>query len=209
MKAPYTFDGPYAHCYANRAMAMDERHVFILHEILRAWPFQNALELGSFWGASSTAFIEAINRGMKMIATFCDINLTPGLIDVLDNCLHENQYRVTCEKSSNVLESGETFDFVLVDAGHTIADVAPELERLVIRQPLCVMAHDTNATNAGYKHAEGAKLLADTFRKMPGYLTLEDCQKRENEQTDRGLFFATSEPSLYAIAKQIFSEYAS
>ncbi len=204
---PYAFTGVYSHCYINRDMAMDERHVFMVHEILKSWPFKNALELGSFWGASSTAFVEAINGGAKMRATFCDTTITPGLWDVVHNCKRPDRVRVTREPSFNVLESAEDFDFILVDADHKIQSVQPEIDRLLIRKPLCVVAHDTNATAAGYRCAEGAALLKSSFQSMLDYYCLEDHEKRDGEQTERGLFLATTSPELHGIAQEIYSKY--
>lgn len=203
---PYTFTGPYARCYDVPLMAMDPRHVFIIHDILRSWPFKSALELGSFDGASSTAFIEAINEGSEMVATFCDVQLRPSLSDVIGNCT--GHARMTKQPSVSVLDSLEEFDFILVDANHDLASVTQEVARLLVRKPLCVMAHDTNATEAGYQLAEGAKMLADTFRALPEYHCAEDAKDREGEQTNRGLFFATTDQELFKIAIKIFANWA-
>lgn len=213
MNSPYSFDGAYAHCYDHRAMCMDERHVYIIHEILRAWPFQNAVELGSFWGASTTAFVEAINAGSAMAATICEVSPSSSLTSVLANCKHPKQIRETRELSWDVLAAMEHFDFVLVDANHDLESVSRELSLLLVRRPLCIMAHDTNATAAGYPKCEGAEHLKKTITELPGYFgsplyqTLEDCAKREGEQTERGLFFATTEPQLFRAAKTAFEKW--
>jgi predicted O-methyltransferase YrrM len=200
----YTFDGPYAACYSIRYMAMDERHVAMLHGVLSGWPFKNALELGSFRGASSTAFVEAINNGSPMVATFCDAEPTESLWSVVRNCSQPGRVRVTADLSWHVLESPETFDFVLVDANHDLESVTLELERLLIRKPLCVMAHDTNATRMGYPKAEGAHHLKRTFQQHDDYYCIEDAARREGEQTERGLFLATTDPALFRMAVEVF-----
>ncbi len=207
-KPPYEFTGAYQNCYVHRPSAMDERHVYIVHEILSSYPFKNVLELGSYWGASSTAFVEAINKGREMIATFCDTLPTPGLWDVVGNCKHPEQVRVTKDLSWQVLESDEKYDFVLVDAGHDLKSVQAELQRLLIRKPLCVMAHDTNATEAGYAKCEGAAMLKAVFESIGDYqCCIEDCEKREGERTERGLFFATMSYHLYEKAQKIFEKW--
>lgn len=199
---PYEFTGAYKHCYAVPEMAMDERHVYMVNAVLSGHPFKNALELGSFYGASSTAFVEAINGGAEMTATFCDATPTESLRAVVRNCT--GHVRITSEISWNVLESIEDFDFVLVDANHDLASVSKELQRLLIRQPLCVMAHDTNATRMGYPRAEGAAHLKRTFQEHPDYYCIEDAARRERERTERGLFLATRDPSLYRMAVEAF-----
>lgn len=211
---PYPFTGPYAGCYADPVGAMDPRHVGILFDILKAWPFQAAIELGSYNGASSTAFIEAINTGSPMAATFCDIHPRQSLWDVVRNCQHPARVRVTKDPSWDVLASFEHFDFVMVDAYHDAESVAKEVELLLTRRPPCIMAHDTNATAAGYEKCEGAALLARTIRELSGYKgspwywCLEDKRAREYERTDRGLFFATTDLLLYMAAKRAFEKWS-
>ncbi len=211
MLAPYDFSMAYARCFAIPSVAMDRRHIFVLHDILAAWPFASALEIGSFNGASATAFVEAINGGTGIGerggAMFCDVQVTHSLISVVNNCRFPDRVRVTPTPSCRVLDSAETFDFVLVDGAHDLASVKPEVERLLRRRPLCVMAHDTNATDAGYEKAEGAAMLRETFRGTLGYHCIEDCEKREGEETHRGLFFATNDPALYAIARGVFDKW--
>jgi hypothetical protein len=210
---PYEFSGAYEGCYADPGGAMDKRHVYTVHDILAAWPFQNALELGSYRGASSTAFIEAINGGAKMTATFSEIAPLSSLHEVIGNCRHPERVRLTKEPSWNVLESFDHFDFVLVDAYHGIAPVKRELQGLLVRRPLCIMAHDTNATDAGYEKAEGAKLLGETIRGLPGYFgfplydCIEDAKRRNGEGTERGLFFATTDNNLFKVARRAFDKW--
>lgn len=205
---PYTFDGPYAQALSDPRMAMDRRHIYMLHAVLLAYPFRNVLELGSYRGASSTAFIEAINVRPEMQVTFCDVNPTDSLWEVTGNCLRPDQVRVTKDPSWNVLESAEDYDFVLVDANHDLASVTAELHRLVVRRPLCVMAHDTNATAAGYPHAEGAQLLKRTFRTLDGYWSIEDAIDRPGEETSRGLFLATTSDEIMRKASGIFERWS-
>lgn len=205
---PYTFSGAYRDAYCIPDMAMDPRHVFIVHEVLAGWPFKSALELGSFCGASSTAFIEAINRGSQMLATFCDIFPSESLWNVARNATAPGRVRITKSPSVEVLNWTEDFDFILVDACHDLESVKAELAKLIPRRPLCVMAHDTNATDAGWPKAEGARLLRQTFQAMPEYQCIEDAKYREDEQTHRGLFLATSDQRLFDLANGVFEKWS-
>jgi predicted O-methyltransferase YrrM len=208
---PYAFADAYAGCYAVPAMAMDRRHVYLIHDVLRQWPFRNTLELGSWMGASSTAFVEAINAGAGMVATFCDVSPTDSLWDVVGNCRHPERVRVTADKSWEVLESPEDFDLVLVDANHDLASVRAELDRLVVRKPICIIAHDTAATANGYPHAEGAAMLTEelrtTWRNRWDYQAFTDDRKRDGEETHRGLTIATREPGLARIVRRAFDHW--
>jgi hypothetical protein len=207
---PYAFTGPYAGGLEFPETAMDKRHIFMLHEILCAWPFKSALEIGSFKGASATAFIEAINRGVGLGesggALFCDVSVSDSLIEVVTSCRYPDRVRITPQPSWAVLDSAEDYDFVFVDAAHDLDSVSVEIKKLLRRRPLCVMAHDTNATAAGYSKCEGAQLLRETFMKQAGYRCIEDCVKRSGERTDRGLFLATH-GDLFDLATAAFAKY--
>jgi hypothetical protein len=204
---PYSFDQAYARCYALPEVAMDKRHVFLLHDILD-FGFKSTLELGSFNGASSTAFIEAVNAGKVERATFCECTPTHSLMSVIGNCRHPDRVRLTTKPSWDVLREPDAFNLILVDANHDLESVSRELERIVPRRPLCIVAHDTNATAAGFPMAEGALALKQTFEAWHGYQCLEDCETREGELTHRGFFLATRDPDLFDHAKQAFARWS-
>lgn len=205
MTPPYTFTGPYANCYRNRSMCMDERHVYTIFDVLTGWPFENVLELGCYDGASSTAFIEARLAGMSGTITLCDAHISDSLKSVVSKS--SRFVNTMCNLSWNVLATAAPFDFILVDANHDLESVSKELDQILRRVPLCVMAHDTNATRMGYPAAEGAQHLADTLRKHPAYRgkCIEDAVRRSGEETHRGLFFATTDQELYEKARAIFA----
>ncbi len=192
---------------------MDPRHIFLLHDVLMSWPFLSALEIGSFHGASATAFVEAINSGAGLgisgIATFCDVNVTDSLISVVNSCRHPARVRVTPQPSWTVLGSQLPFDFIFVDGSHDAESVGREITHLMRRMPRCVMAHDTNATDAGWAKAEGARQLKETFEDCPEYMCIEDSQRRSGELTHRGLFLATTDADLYAHARKSFARFGS
>lgn len=205
---PYTFDGPYGGCYANRQMCVDERHVYLMHSILCAWPFNHALEIGSYNGASSTAFVEAVSENNLRTATLCDLHPTDSLRAVVSaNRQDALMVQISAAHSCEQLSHRFSFDFIFVDGNHDMESVKPEVEQLLIRRPLCVMAHDTNATDAGYPKAEGAKFLKETFQTLNGYQSIEDAEFRDGEETQRGMFLATSDPRLFEIASGLFAKW--
>ena len=214
-KEPYAFDGPYSACFAHPLTAADKRHIFIINDILKCWPFKSALEIGSFYGATATAFVEAINSGQGLgesgIATFCDVAVSDSLMDVVQNCKDMDRVRITPQPSWAVLDSREDFDFIFVDGAHDMDSVTIEVTKLLRRRPLCVMAHDTNATDAGYSKCEGAKMLREQFAHpfvtMHGYRSIEDREHRKGERTDRGLFLSTSNNELFQLAQTIFQKW--
>ncbi len=205
-RPPFEFAGPYAGCYAEPIGTTDKRHVYMMHGILSAWPFRHALEIGSYNGATATAFVEAIGKSLSL-ATFCDLYPSKSLRDVVAACRDQNRVNILAQRSVQVLENSVAYDFIFVDACHDIASVTPEVQRLMWRRPLCVMAHDTNATAAGYPACEGAEMLKRTFESQPDYLCIEDNRQREGERTERGLFLATKDEDLFRIAREVFEKW--
>jgi hypothetical protein len=125
----------------------------------------------------------------------------------MDDCLYPARIRALEQRSTGVLGSLEDFDFIFVDGNHDIKSVAPEVEHLMRRRPLCVMAHDTNNTKMGRQLSEGALHLKETFMAQPDYLCIEDCTSRFSEETDRGLFFATTNATLCGVARDVYAKW--
>ncbi len=210
---PYLFNGEYEDCYASSpCTSMDLRHVYLLNDILKCWEFKSALEIGSFNGSSSTAFIEAINSGEGLgksgRAIFCDVSVRPSLLRVVKNCKDPSRARITPQPSWEVLKTSMDFDFIFVDGCHDIQSVSVEFAHLKRRRPLCIMGHDTNATQAGHLHCEGAEMLRKELQKDAGYFCLSDSKQRPDEMTERGLFFATTSILLFEKAEKIFNKWA-
>lgn len=205
---PYEFTQAYAHCFDDAPTAMDRRHVFTLFEILRSWPFASALECGSYLGASSTAFVEAINRdpAHSMVATFCDTTPTESLRSVVGHCVGKTT--ITAQPSESVLKGPEDYEFVLLDSAHDMEAVAREGAAVLKRRPLAIAVHDTSATVHGYGFAEGAAMLAYTLRNTSGYHTFEDNIRRPGERTERGFFVAVSHPKLAETVHRCFEKWS-
>lgn len=204
----YTFDGPYADCYRCPSNCIDKRHAYLLHDILRSGMFCRALEIGCADGASSTAFIEAVNRTTLLRVTLCDVQLTNSLVSVAMNADDTERVIVANKPSTEVLadpqQHGGPFDFVFVDGNHDFASVKAEYDLLRVAKPLAICAHDTSATLAGYPKAEGAEYLKRAIALEWGWLTLEDNIRRPDEATERGFFFATPNTEIYRRVKSMF-----
>lgn len=204
---PYSFEATaYKNCFDDPHQCMDRRHIFTLFDVLCAGEFRSALELGCYKGASTTAFVEALNLGAIKAATFCDVEPNYSSANVVMNT-KRGEVILTHDVSSRVLASNiSVYDFIFVDASHDLESVEAELAHILRRLPRCIMAHDTNATEMGLPKCEGAKHLRDVIRKHPLYRgkCIEDTTVRDGEATYRGLFFATSDQELYEKARDIF-----
>jgi ADP-heptose:LPS heptosyltransferase/SAM-dependent methyltransferase len=182
--------------------SVDPRHLFWMFDILAAGKFQHALEIGCLNGASSTAFVEAINRELLQRATFCDINLRASFRSVVDRAVNRELVHTYEGRSIDLLtDSTKAYDFVFLDGDHRLESVRPEVELLIEKRTLCVMAHDTNVHTFGYGDCDGTPYVKWRFQTAPGYYCLEDNVSRPGEDTRRGMFFATTSLDLFEAAR--------
>lgn len=211
MSAPYEFTGPYAGCYTTPAISMDKRHVFVIYELLRSGMFSRALEVGCANGASTTAFVEALNRNDQLTATFCDPVTSQMFLNALDNVNDIDRVQLVQAPSKFTLSDadrfGGPFDFILLDGDHSQETVAEEIGLIDKSQLLGIAGHDTSSTLAGYRKAEGAELLRRTVLFDWGWYCIEDNLRREGEETHRGFFFGTPSRQVYKRALSAFKRH--
>jgi hypothetical protein len=183
---PYNITTKYPWTMKKPEWGMDERHIYWMADVLSTGHHRSALEIGPLHGATSTAFIEAINAGKLDSVTFVDMVITPELEKLVSTCRHPERVEMLQGDSIAVMSSGRKWDFVLVDGDHSLTQVAPEVDQLLLMRPLTVMAHDT-----GLEDTTGPSYLKHTFQVLPEYYCLEENMRREKERTYRGLFLAT------------------
>jgi ADP-heptose:LPS heptosyltransferase/SAM-dependent methyltransferase len=182
--------------------SLDPRHLYWMFDVLAAGQFQHALEIGCLNGASSTAFVEAINRQFLQRATFCDIDLRETFHSVIERAQDRSRAQTFQGRSVDFLKSTtDAFDFVFIDGDHRLDNTRQEVELLLQRNTLCVMAHDTNVQSFGYGDCDGTPYIKWRFQTAPGYYCLEDNAVRPGEDTGRGLFFATTSLNLFEAAR--------
>jgi hypothetical protein len=199
--APFDITSYPKEAWSKAGSAIDRRHLFWMYEVLAASGFQHALEIGCFNGASSTIFVEAINRGLLQRATFCDVAIKPSLREVLQRCQYPDRIEIVEGPSVEPLKQRKDFDCVLVDGDHSTANVREEVDLLLGYRPRLVMTHDTNAFVCGYTDCTGPLLLKWRFQTTAPYQCLEDNVPRPGEDTGRGLFLATTSPEVFEHAR--------
>ncbi len=204
--APYDVN-QFPHIWDCPEGSIDQRHLFWMFDVLAAGDFSNALEIGCLNGTSSTAFVEALNRQLLKRATFCDIEHRPTFRTVLEHCRFPDRIRTVQSRSADLLREADDFDFVFVDGDHRLPTVQEEVDLLLKRRPVCVMAHDTNAQAAGCADCEGPPLLKWRFQTTAPYLCLEDSAPRSGEYTFRGMFLATTSHDVFEAARSSLQKW--
>lgn len=176
-----------------RQWNMDLRHIYVLYNVLLHPSVNKALEIGSYKGASSQAFVQASLRKPTFRSYHCDIKITKQLKRILYG---SNGHCVSLQQSSeDALRGLSPCDLVLVDGDHSLPTVTKEADLLLSQGVPCVVAHDTSAKENGHRFCDGPPYLKQIFSES--YYVIEDNQKRPNENTDRGLFIACRQKELF------------
>lgn len=188
---------------------MDYRHILILHNILLFHSFTRVLEVGTHYGLSTTAFIEANHiRNKKLEIHLCDIKF-------------ENSAKMLCRedcmvqfhemKSSIYLPDAPKFDCALLDGSHIAEDVEDEFEYLCLNGIDTLILHDVNTQllpeNKDTPWYDGPMFLKQKLVTSPDWFCLEDSLFRKGEKTERGLFFATTKKIVYDYASKFFKYF--
>jgi len=185
----------------------DIRHIKIIYEFLMASDFKKVAEIGSYSGASTAAFIEAINQGKDFKFHISEPNPTKQLKALLSMCKKPDNVVLHRQLGEEMLGYWKGFDFVFIDGNHDIGGAGAELLMVLRHDIPNVMAHDTNLSVVEGEHAgKGTELLARVLKSHRDYYWLEDKEERPKERTDRGLFFATKEKEKHKIAEEVFRE---
>lgn len=188
---------------------MDIRHVLILHNILLLQNFQCVLEIGTHHGLSTTAFVEAqMHCGNKLDIHLCDIQFEESARDL---CMGIEKISFHEMKSSDYLQMAPKFDFALLDGSHIAEDVEDEFEYLCLNGIETLMLHDVNTQalpeNKETPWYDGPMLLKHKLSASPDWFCVEDSLKRIGENTERGLFLATTQQDIYDEALKIFEYF--
>ena len=197
----FTLDCDYPHWLT------DLRHIEVIYEFLMANDFTRVAEIGSYSGLSTAAFIEALNQGKNFKLHIAEPNPTRQLEALLSMCKKPDIVVLHVKTGEHLLEHWTGFDFVFIDGNHSIDAAGAELLMVLRNEIPTVMAHDTNLTSLDSNYdGKGAELLGRVLKSHKDYYWVEDKEKRPDEHTERGLFFASKRKDKHEIAKRIFEE---
>ena len=184
----------------------DKRHIEVIYEFIMANDFNRVAEIGSYSGASTAAFIEALNQGKDFNLHIAEINPTRQLRALISTCKKPDNVILHVQSGEEVLAHWKGFDFVFIDGDHDVKGAGAELLMILRHGIPNLMAHDTNIHEIDkINHpCKGAELIGRAFKSHKDYYWLEDKEERRDEFTDRGLFFATMDEEKHKVAQEIF-----
>jgi len=96
-------------------MCADLRHIACLREILRGRKWKNALEIGVWQGASTAAFMLALDAGTLGTYTGCDVGIQDQFVKVLEK---RNKAKIAHMLSTSCLDGPEEYVLIFVYGDH-------------------------------------------------------------------------------------------
>jgi hypothetical protein len=180
---------PYRFTASGNLYAMDEAHIQLLHLTAQLVPGGVAMEIGSYRGASTSALVEAVNRGWLSHLHVAEPRLTPELKAVVARCNFPG--RVTLHTKPSWELQFAPPDFVFIDGDHEWPAVADTLRALTWGAKVIAM-HDS-CSFPEFKGTWGAKLAADLLKQAPGRVIFEDAVRRKGAHTHRGFLVSAQE----------------
>ena len=197
----------YAHQVGyNHAWAMDRVHIEIINTIAMGGYLRNVLEVGSFMGASASAWVDAMSHGREIRLACLDIRIRASLHWLRK----QSDGLMTVQKGHSLDHDYGKYDCIVLDGDHRQKTVEKEQKKLHEVSVPALFAHDVNCHNAGWRRALGPHNLAESFRHHGEYATFTDCNVRKGMKTERGLFFACKRDNadLTALACHAFLQAA-
>ena len=197
------------HAYDHAEWAIDIRHVMILYNLLLVADFGRVLEIGTHMGASTAAFLKA--QGKKGFQLhLCDLSFEPHIKKICANSATAEKIFLHECASAEYLADAPCFDFAFLDGSHIAEHVMNEFELLSMNGIDSILLHDHRTQLlSNFKDKpwfDGAYFLSERLRHSRNWYCVEDMGRRENELTDRGLFFATKRQDLCRLMRAIFVE---
>jgi hypothetical protein len=171
------------------AYGIDLRHRKWIESVLMSGKYRRVLEIGSWKGYSTVAFLKALDAGK--IDELHVVEPKPQL---------ELHWRIASAKEKDRVHLHETksvkfldeckvpFDLAFVDGDHSSEAVLGELKRLVPAKIPVLFFHDVCAAN--FVSNCGGPQYAVQQLQSAGYLGLLDALHRPDEWTHRGLYGA-------------------
>lgn len=173
--------------HRNPPMAMDLRHVTLLHKSLLATRPRIAVEIGSHKGHSTAAFLKAMDDLPDMQVHIFEPHLTPELACLMAASRHNDRI---FHHPEAVWGYDIDPDFAFIDGDHGLSAMA-DLAFCLSKQATTIAMHDTE----GRFDCWGSKLAADMLCGMKDRMWLSDAKPREGEFTHRGFGVSYRRPS--------------
>ena len=163
---------------------MDWRHVEMIHSALMNELPESVVEIGCFWGFSTSAIIEALEQTDKI-----------KRVDLVDCFLTEQLHKSVLEMrmagrilahQMNSLDYTGKAECWIIDGTH--GPGAHKDYDLAMKSGRIIVIHDSNPKSGWPQANSGAWEIAERLKQDATYW-FEDLEKRPGELTERGILF--------------------
>lgn len=185
---------PYAFAFRGNAKGTpwetDLLHLMMLWDVMAATRPYRIVEVGSFHGASTSLWVEALNRGLCHEVHLYEIKPTPSLLKVIG--MARNPGRIVLHQQS-YYECPMPAGFTFIDANHEWPGIADLCAALAVESRVIAMHDTTGYERAQLKDCWGSFIAGNILRQATGYRVFEDSEHRAGAYTHRGLMIAKKE----------------
>lgn len=195
----WTLPTPY-----DTGMQIDLRHVAILRDILCGTYWGRVLEIGVWKGASTAGFIDASKNSSIAGYSACDVGFQPEFRQMATGLREPKEFLEM--RSTEALDLDRDWDLIFVDGDHSLETGRAETERLLRRQPRCIVAHDVFSEAEGFGNCAGPAHLMASLRADGWTIYTDGVDRRDRrEQTRRGLMAATKDAGTAKVIERAFA----
>jgi hypothetical protein len=178
--------------------SMDARHARWINASLRLLKPQTVVEVGSHFGISTLAILEAGPFDVHII----DQKITDS-VRVMAGDFAATLYEEKSETALLKIPHSENLA-VLLDGDHSTEVLQLEMRLVEKMRPRVIIAHDVTSPLIGIG-CDGCAWLW-SYLQMSGWLCYVDSVIRPGERTSRGLLIATNDPRDHAAVVQAWSQ---
>lgn len=175
--------------------AMDREHVAMLHALAMQVPDGGTVvEIGSHRGASTSAFVEALNKGKEFDLWCVELDPRQDLWAVCDLCTKRDDIHV-CVADSTDFEIPKQADLVFIDGDHGVQALV-DVYHAIEAEARVIAMHDTRSHEHGIRGCLGAWLAAKMLSQVPERVWDEDCPVVDGRWTHRGFGWSRNGPDV-------------
>ncbi|GAB6060790.1 class I SAM-dependent methyltransferase [Desulfonatronum parangueonense] len=164
---------------------MDLPHIQILYSLAMMSGLQHVVEIGSFRGASTAAFIQSQKDGAGFHLHVVEIKPRWQLIAVL-NRMPKTRWTLHTEPIQHL--NLPSPDLILIDGDHGAPALSDTLTALCLCSGIIVMHDSQTHVAITEKNHWGAHQAVEILKMHKGREWWEDCRPRPGMLTERGLF---------------------
>lgn len=165
--------------------AIDHRHALMLQTVAVHTRPETVMEIGSFQGASTLAFVELLEARVIKRLILVEPKPTKELLALVASCSLHSAITIIPQPFSHEMLAAFLPDFVFIDGDHRDPDYVAAWACLSAEIPVIAMHDIAGRTEEFWGSVYGFRDIHERYD-----LAIIDDRQRDNERTHRGLGIA-------------------